>query len=248
MTDDELLDLFATAAGAVRTALEPLVGPPRRARTDRPGQYALDVVADAAVLEVLAEAAVAVVSEESGRGGREGSAITVVVDPVDGSTNASRGIPYWSTSLCAVDADGPLAALVVNQATGVSTTAVRGGGAWRDGCRLAPSPVERVEDALVALSGRPARFLPWKQFRSLGSAALALCDLAAGALEGFVDASSAHAPWDYLGGLLACSEAGAVLVDVRGRPLVDLDPATRRQLVGAGPPALLEELRAAGAE
>ena len=60
--------------------------------------------------------------------------MTVVLDPVDGSTNASRGIPYWSTSLCAVDGDGPLAALVVNQATGVTTTAIRGGGG-RDGRR-----------------------------------------------------------------------------------------------------------------
>jgi fructose-1,6-bisphosphatase/inositol monophosphatase family enzyme len=245
LTGDELLELFVAAAHAVRVALEPLQGAPRRARTDRLGQYALDLVADDAVLQVLAKAPVAVLSEESGRGGREGSDITVVVDPVDGSTNASRGIPYWSTSLCAVDADGPLAALVVNHATGVSTTAVRGGGAWRDGLRLAPSPVERVEDALVHLSGRPARFLPWKQFRSLGSAALALCDVAAGALEGFVDGSSNHSPWDYLGGLLACSEAGAVLVDARSRPLVDLDPATRRQLLGAGTPVLLEELRAA---
>jgi myo-inositol-1(or 4)-monophosphatase len=248
LTGDELLDLFVAAAGAVREALEPLRGESRRDRTDRPGQYALDLVADAAALEVLAKAPVAVVSEESGVGGKPGSSITVVLDPVDGSTNASRGIPYWSTSLCAVDGDGPLAALVVNQATGATTTAVRGGGAWRDGARLAASPVERVQDALVHLSGRPARFLPWKQFRSLGSAALALCDLAAGTLDGFVDGASAHAPWDYLGGLLACSEAGAVVVDTRGRPLIDLDPATRRQLVGAANAVLLEGLMEAVAE
>ena len=41
--------------------------------------------------------------------------------PVDGSTNCSRGIPYWGTSLCALDADGPLCALVVNGATGART-------------------------------------------------------------------------------------------------------------------------------
>jgi myo-inositol-1(or 4)-monophosphatase len=245
LSDDELLALFEAAAGAVRAALEPLRGPSRRARTERPGQYAIDLVADAAALEVLAEAPVAVVSEESGRGGRRGSPITVVLDPVDGSTNASRGIPYWATALCAVDADGPRAALVVNQATGAATRAVRGGGAWRDGQRLAASPVERLEEAVVHLSGRPARFLAWRQFRSLGSAALALCDVAAGTLEGFVDSGSHHSPWDYLGGLLACSEAGAVMVDARDRPLVDLDPATRRHLLAAGTPALLEQLRAA---
>ena len=34
--------------------------------------------------------------------------VCVVLDPVDGSTNASRGLPCWATSLCALDADGPL--------------------------------------------------------------------------------------------------------------------------------------------
>lgn len=242
---DALVDLFREAAGAVRTALGPLAGDDRRARTTRPGQYRLDLMADEAVLGVLARAPLAVVSEESGWSGRREAAVTVVVDPVDGSTNAARGVPYWATSLCALDADGPLAALVVNQATGMEIVAVRGEGATRDGRTASPSKVERVEEALVALSGPPAQWLPWKQFRSLGCASLALCDLAAGVIEGFVDAGSHHAPWDYLGGLLACSEAGAVVVDAAGRPLVETDPAVRRQLVGAATPALLEDLRRA---
>ena len=57
-----------------------------------------------------------VLSEESGRHHPD-RAITVVIDPVDGSTNASRGIPWFATSLCAVDTDGPLAALVINLAS-----------------------------------------------------------------------------------------------------------------------------------
>jgi fructose-1,6-bisphosphatase/inositol monophosphatase family enzyme len=164
---------------------------------------------------------------------------------VDGSTNASRGIPYWATSLCAVDAEGPLAALVVNQATGVRTTAVRGEGAWRDGQLVAPAKAERVEDALVVLSGPPVTWLPWKQFRALGSVALTLCDLAAGVLEGMIDVRPYHSPWDYLGGLLACSEAGAVVEDVSGRSLLEVEADTVRQLIGAATPALLRDLRRA---
>jgi myo-inositol-1(or 4)-monophosphatase len=245
VSPEALLDLFAEVARAVESALRPLADADRRARTDRPGQYHLDTVADAAALEVLSRAPVAVLSEESGWGGTPGAPVTVVLDPVDGSTNASRGIPYWSTSVCAVDGDGPLAALVVNQVTGVTTTAVRGQGAWRDGRPVAPAKVERLEEAVVALSGPPARWLPWRQFRALGSAALALCDLAAGVVEGFVDCGSHHAPWDYLGGLLACTEAGAVVVDVGGRPLVELGFDVRRQLLGAATPALLGQLRPA---
>ena len=245
MNIDALQELLSASAAAVELALRGVAGPDRRARTDRPGQYALDLVADAAALEVLGRAPVAVLSEESGWTGRSGADLTVVLDPVDGSTNAARHIPYWSTSLCVVDGDGPLVALVVNQATGVATTAVRGEGARRDGEPIAPGKVERVEDAVVTLSGRPGEWLPWKQFRALGSAALNLCDLAAGAVDGLVDGGAWHAPWDYLGGLLVCREAGAVVVDAAGRELVVVDPDARRQLLAAATPALLEELRRA---
>lgn len=245
MTTDDLLELLVATAAAVEPAVRGITGRDRRARTERAGQYAIDLVADAAALEVLARAPVAVLSEESGWGGRSGAALTVVLDPVDGSTNASRHIPYWATSLCVLDGDGPLVALVVNQATGVATSAVRGDGARRAGEPIAPGKVERVEDAVVALSGRPGQWLPWKQFRALGSAALSLCDLAAGAVDGLVDGGAWHAPWDYLGGLLICREAGAEVVDVAGRELVVTDPDVRRQLLAAATPALLEELRPA---
>jgi myo-inositol-1(or 4)-monophosphatase len=243
MTADELLSVFDDAAKAVITALEPLTGAARRARTERPGQYALDLVADAAVLPILHETGVAVVSEESGRSGRDDAAITVVLDPVDGSTNCSRDIPYWSISLCAVDAGGPLCALVTNQATGVRTTAVRGAGAWRDGEGVTPSAVKRVEDAVVCCAGTPQRRLPWKQFRSLGSAALELCDVASGALDAYL--TSWQAPWDYLGGVLVCREAGAVVVDAHGGELVVTETDARRQLLAAATPELLDVVRPA---
>jgi myo-inositol-1(or 4)-monophosphatase len=243
VTPDDLLVVFERAAGAARDSIAPLQGTARRERTGRPGQYALDLVADAAILPILHDAGLAVVSEESGRSGPSHAPVTVVLDPVDGSTNCSRGIPYWSISLCALDADGLLCALVTNQATGVRTTAVRGKGARRDGQPVKPSTVERVEDAVVCFSGTPQRRLPWKQFRSLGSAALELCDVAAGALDAYL--TSWQAPWDYLGGLLVCREAGALVVDAHGGELVASDADVRRQLVAAATPELLDAVRPA---
>ncbi len=215
----------------------------RRARTDRAGQYQLDVVADAAVLPVLTSAGVRVLSEESGWTGPADAAITVVLDPVDGSTNCSRRIPYWAISLCALDADGPLCALVQNGATGARYTAIRDRGAWLDGAALAPSATTDIGRALVALSGWPPHPLAWRQFRALGSAALALCDVAAGHIDGYLDGhADQHAPWDYLGASLVCAEAGAPVVDAAGRDLVVLDADARRQLIAAGTPDLLDEL------
>jgi fructose-1,6-bisphosphatase/inositol monophosphatase family enzyme len=243
-TPDLLLELFVDVASAVRRAVDAIDAAELRDRTDRAGQYALDVVADAAACRALQPAGVRIVSEESGVHECDGASITVVLDPVDGSTNCSRGIPYWATSICAVDADGPLAGLVVNQATGVCTTAVRGNGAFRDGVRLRASSTTRVEDAMVYLTGTPPTLPPWKQFRALGSAALGLCEIASGSLDGLLDAGGFHAPWDYLAGYLACLEAGAIVRDAQGRVLVTDDAGARRQLVAAGTPELAAALAA----
>src|SRR4051812_719913 len=104
-----MLELLSSTADAVSMAMHHhrewgLAG-------TRRGQYHHDLAADAAALEALEPSGVAILSEESGvQAGSLG--LTVVIDPIDGSTNASRGLPWWSTSLCAVDDEGPWVALV----------------------------------------------------------------------------------------------------------------------------------------
>jgi fructose-1,6-bisphosphatase/inositol monophosphatase family enzyme len=107
---------------------------------------------------------------------------------------------------------------------------------------LRASNVEDIEDAVIAISGSPPKVLPWKQFRALGCASLTLCDIAAGGLDGCVDGGPWHAPWDYLGGYLACIEAGAVVRDANNAPLVVSDFDARRQLVAAATDALADAL------
>ena len=243
MTPDSLLACFHEASDAVRDAVAGLVGADRRARTERPHQYALDVVADAAALPILRKAGVRIVSEESDLTDAS-SAITVVIDPVDGSTNCARGIAYWCTSLCALDADGAYVALVANHATGQRSTAVRGEGAYRDGERLTASSTKNIEESVIAFGGWPKARIPAKQSRMLGSIALELCDVAAGGLDAHVDGGRYMAPWDYLGGMLVCREAGAVVLDALGEPL-DTDSYTaRRQIVAAGTQELADALLA----
>lgn len=242
MNPDRLLDLFVDAADAVHAAVGKIPPADRRARTGRPGQYLLDVVADAAVCAVLERADVRIVSEESGAHEHPAAEITVVVDPVDGSTNCARGISYWATSLCALDGDGPLAALVVNHPSGERTTAARGGGAFRDDARLRASSVTRLADAVIDLGGWPLSVPRSKQTRILGSLALVLCEVAAGGIDGHIDFASHVAPWDYLGGLLACREAGAVVRDVNGEELDTSAFDARRQLVAGGTEELVAEL------
>jgi myo-inositol-1(or 4)-monophosphatase len=207
----------------------------------REGQYRSDLVADQAALAVIDRAGFGAFSEESGLHATD-RPVWVVLDPVDGSTNASRGLPWWATSACAVDAAGPLAAVVANQATGTRFEAFRGGGARCDGRAIAPSSCQSMRDAIVALSGYPKRWLGWSQYRALGAAALDLCAVAAGQLDAFIDCAwRSLAPWDYLGGLLICQEAGAFVQESFGRDLVTRDPEARRTVVAAATPALLAE-------
>ena len=240
MSDDGVIGLLHETALAVQGALDGLEdwGP----SGSRDGQYLSDLVADAAALGVLGAAGVDILSEESGRDGREGD-LVVVVDPLDGSTNAAHGIPWFGTSLCAVDRDGPRAALVVDLPHGRTFTAVRGGGAAVDGIPLVPSGCRMVGEAVVSISGLPAVSLSWRQFRALGAAALDLCAVAEGSLDGYVDCSpNAHGAWDYLGGALVCAEAGALVGDAFGRDLVTLDPGARRTPVAAATRELFDTL------
>jgi myo-inositol-1(or 4)-monophosphatase len=208
----------------------------------RDGQYAADLVADRAVVEALMKEGLSVLSEESGLTIRRKPEL-VIVDPLDGSTNASQGVPWYATSLCFVDRDGPAAALVRNQATGVTYSAERGGGAWRDGVRLRPSICGRMSDAFIGLSGLPPRHLGWRQFRTLGAAALDLCLVASGVFDAFIDCSEdAHGVWDYAAGALICEEAGALVGDALGRDLYVRDPAIRRTPIAAATKQLFENV------
>ena len=234
-----LHDVADAVAAAMRTVTD--WGP----SGERDGQYSLDIIADGAALDVLRRAGVGVFSEESGVDlGTTGE--VVVIDPIDGSTNASRGIPWFATSLCFVDEDGPSVAVVVNQATQVRYSAERGGGAWCGERRLRPSGCTELSEAIVVVSAVPPHDVGWAQFRALGACALDLCALADGVVDGYVDfGSEQHGLWDYLGGWMICGEAGIDVVDAFEREMIHMDHPARRTPVAAATPELTAHLLSA---
>ncbi|MEQ1874601.1 MAG: inositol monophosphatase [Ilumatobacteraceae bacterium] len=237
------LGLLHDVADAVSAALAEVTDfGPSGARS---GQYALDVVANDAALSVLRGAGVGVLSEESEfEPGSTGE--VVVIDPIDGSTNASRGLLYYATAMCVVDPDGPSVSLVANQATGERYWATRGGGAFCDGVPLRPSSCADVSDAVLGLNGLPPRPLGYRQCRVLGAVALDLCLVADGVLDGYVDCvDEGHGVWDYLASVLICREAGVEVADLHGRELSVLDHSARRTLIAAATPQLFAQLTAA---
>ena len=207
-------------------------------------QYAIDVLADDVALAILHEAGMAVLSEESERTGDFGeNDVLVVMDPLDGSTNASRGIPWYATALCALDHGGLRAALVVNQASRRDRFwATRGGGAFHNGTRITHSGCINMGEAVIGISGLPKTRPGWAQFRANGAAALDICLVAEGALDGWIDFNS-HGVWDYLGSLLICEEAGVAIGEHNDYELLVTEHRERRTPLVAATPKLLSVLR-----
>jgi myo-inositol-1(or 4)-monophosphatase len=170
------------------------------------------------------------------------SGVRWVVDPLDGTVNYLYGLPSWSVSVAA-EVDGETVAGVVEvPMRGESFHAVLGGGAWASGAwdgerRLAVRPSPPLEQALIstgfnyvtavrAHQAEVAReLLPLvRDIRRGGSAAVDLCDLAAGRLDGYYE-RGLH-PWDRAAGDLIAREAGAVTGGRAGeRPSDDLTVA-----------------------
>jgi myo-inositol-1(or 4)-monophosphatase len=230
--DVRLLEVLDEAVRAVRGALDALDdwGP----SGGKPGQYRLDLAADGAALPVLHGAGLTVFSEESGTTGDGGSGLLAVIDPIDGSTNAHRGVPFYSTSICVLDAEGPRVGVVTNQATGVRYAAVRKDGAEKDGRAIIPSGCEDLGAAIVGISGFPGLHPGWAQYRALGAASLECCAVAEGVLDAYlVVGGSTLYSWDYLAGLLICREVGATEGEREGRDLIVREASTRRPVVAA---------------
>jgi len=242
-SNEEILDVLHRTADAVAGVLQ--------ANTDwslsgkRATQYSVDLAADAAALEVLHGAGCAVLSEESQITGEwKPGGLMVVMDPLDGSTNASKRVPWYATALCAIDGEGMRASLVVNQASGRDRYwASRGGGAFHNVIRLAPTERNALRQSVVGISGLPSFRPAWGQFRALGAAALDICLVATGALDGWIDFNS-HGVWDYLASVLVCQEAGVLVEEFQFRDLVVTEYAEKRTPLVASSRELLDELRA----
>lgn len=239
VTSDGWLELLQQTAKAVEASLETFQKWSQGG--DRPDQYLLDQVADSAALAVLTTAKATVLSEESGFVQGETTEV-VIVDPVDGSTNASRRIPHYCTSLCVVDDEGPFVGLVLNLANGELFQAIRGQGAFLNGQEIQPTQCTHLSEAIIGIAGNPPEPIAARQFRAFGAAALDLCSVAAGRLDGYLDPLAHHGVWDYVAGLLICSEAGAVVGELEGRELVHLDHERRLGPAAASTPQLLEQL------
>jgi myo-inositol-1(or 4)-monophosphatase len=153
-----------------------------------------------------------------------------VFDPVDGTTNYAHGLPIFCSSLALEIRGEPAVAAIYDPTRRELFTAERGQGAWLNGaplrvstadtlidsllCTGFPYTVQREASALVELFGEFLKVS--RAVRRLGSAAIDLCYVAAGRLDGFWE-QSLH-PWDVAAGALIIQEAGGRVTDLAGGP------------------------------
>ncbi len=151
-----------------------------------------------------------------------------VVDPLDGTTNYIHGIAAYCVSIALRNGDGLLLGVVYDPNLDECFYTWKGGGAWLNGERLRVSDCPSMENALLALElpynsaaySSTARHLVEQLYgmvggiRMSGSAALALCYVAAGRFDGWLEAFIWQ--WDYSAGALLVEEAGGQVTDFYG--------------------------------
>lgn len=172
-----------------------------------------------------------IVGEEGGGQGAAagGAAYHWFVDPIDGTVNFASKLPHFCTSIALTTAERePLLGVVYDPTRREMFTAVRGGGAWLNGQRIQVTATAELVDAVVT-SGFPYdkhtnpdnNLREWAAFltkirgeRRLGSAALDLCYVAAGRLDGYWEKDLKT--WDVMAGMLIAREAGGTVTDYAG--------------------------------
>ena len=205
----------------------------------------LDRAAENAIVARFRDLDVTIVSEEVGRVG-DGSTV-VVVDPIDGSLNAKRGIPFFSLSIAVAEGETMRdvhLGYVYDFGSGEEWLARRGAGAFVNGERLgAVRPKDEVEilsfeatlTSLIARDAPKVAELAYR-LRIMGSLALSLCHLAAGRVDAVCSLKSARSV-DIAAAQLLCTEVGLAieLFDVE-QPFGDapLDLEGRSRVVAAG--------------
>ena len=180
----------------------------------------IDDEAQEAIKETLLQTTlpVHVISEEGDYQIGEGGPY-LIADPIDGTTNTARGIPFACTSIAVSETpliSGIFAGIVENVYTGETFRAERNRGAWRGGQKITTSRSREINKAIISVdvskgaSPDPIKQLIMKagHIRQLGSAALTLCYLASGQIDAHVDLRGIIRATDVAAGLLILREAG----------------------------------------
>ena len=224
----------------------------------------IDLASEKALIDCLGkhEISCTLVSEEMGtkKIGFGPSEYYITTDPVDGTTNAVRGLPF-SANVIAVSREPWLrnveTAIVHDIVHDITYTAQNNGGAFRNGKRIKPSGTSEIEDAIVGVDLNSFRieeivtkleglFKIGKHFRHFGANALEICYVADGTTDAFLDIRGKLRVTDMVASYLILREAGGIILTPGGEELnVPLDANQRLCFVAASNMKLYEKIKKA---
>ena len=231
----DLLDIAVSAAARAARVIENAVGGTAELAWEEKGESdfvtEVDKGAEFAIADVIrtqCPEATIVGEELSPEGSLTSRGISFIVDPLDGTTNFLHGYPEYAVSIAVTEGPNLIAGVVRNLTKQETFTALRGGGAYLNGERIAVSKESNPARALIGTG------FPFKQhdlleeyarqfvhvsrhtagIRRAGSAALDLSNLACGRFDGFWELTLA--PWDIAAGILIIREAGGIVTDLDG--------------------------------
>ncbi len=192
-----------------------------------------DTMSEFAIIEVLQKyyPDIPILSEESGEIAGTDPEYQWVLDPLDGTSNYLRQIPHFSISLALQQNGKTMIAVVYDPVRDELFTATKGGGAYCNSNRVRLKQCNDIRDSYIGLGGpkynnsnhkhcyhEMATMIMDKSLstRRLGSAALDICYLAAGRIDGYW--GIALSTWDLAAATLIAKEAGAIITDFHGKP------------------------------
>jgi myo-inositol-1(or 4)-monophosphatase len=177
---------------------------------------------------------------EEGAARESTSGITWVIDPIDGTVNYFYNLPGWNISIAAKDEEGVLIGVVYAPTLNSLWRASRGGGAFLNDRQIHVSEAGALSDSLIAtgfsydLAERVrqgefiASLIPQvRDIRRNGAAAVDLCHVASGAIDGYFETGLKE--WDLAAGGLIAQEAGALVSGRNGQE------AGEAMVIAAGP-------------
>jgi myo-inositol-1(or 4)-monophosphatase len=213
----------------------------------------VDLAAEKAIIETLLKNNISfsLISEESGfeKYGSNPEDCYVTLDPIDGTTNLVRGLPFYASSI-AISRKPVMsevyAGLVTDLSRDVTFMAMEGKGAYRDGEKIKPSSVTSLDEAVIGLdlnTYKVKEIAPkltgliekTKHIRHFGANALELCYVANGLTDAFVDIRGKLRTTDVAAGFLIIKEAGGLVTTPDNKPInVKLDPKQSLKFIAAG--------------
>jgi fructose-1,6-bisphosphatase/inositol monophosphatase family enzyme len=237
------IEFLKQIAFEVYDAVNPLLGTKQAAKKSERGAGGdvtmyLDTVAETTIIETLVKQNLdlLLISEEVGEtyiGDRDKvkeNQFKLIVDPLDGSNNAVRGLPYSSVSIAFAKGNhigDIIKAVVLNLSTKDVYWAERGKGAFHNSSKINVSnldisqqcifelnlPMKNLMEIIQNLSALIRRFY---RIRILGSSALTLCQIARGSMEAFINLRGSNRLVDVAAGMLILKEAGGKIFSLKG--------------------------------